>query len=198
MGRDVAHARSLPWRRVPSVARAANSDLPKNQVIQRPASCASGIPSRAGPFSEKAGEVTVPLFREFMKVRCVGAWLAIGWPAQATYAQEATRTMQPSVVDTLTFTAALAMARDASPELRAAREAVAAAVGRERQAAARGNPTLSYSREQTGHTGQSNSQDIAAVEQPIDVSGQRAARVAAARLARAAAAVCRTAAAYLH
>ena len=124
-----------------------------------------------------------------MKVRCVGAWLAIGWPAQATYAQEATRTMQPSVVDTLTFTAALAMARDASPELRAAREAVAAAVGRERQAAARGNPTLSYSREQTGHTGQSNSQDIAAFEQPIEVSGQRAARVAAARLARAAAAV---------
>lgn len=84
----------------------------------------------------------------------------------------------------LTLPAAQAAARRASPELRAARAAVAAAAGRERQAAALPNPTLAYGREQTSRAGQTNAQDIAQLEQPVEVGGQRAARRTAARLRR--------------
>lgn len=73
------------------------------------------------------------------------------------------------------------------PTVRAAQEAVAAAVARERQAAARPNPTLAYGREQTSRAGQSNAQDIAQLEWPVDVAGQRSARVTAARFRREAA-----------
>jgi cobalt-zinc-cadmium efflux system outer membrane protein len=87
----------------------------------------------------------------------------------------------------LTLSTAQAAARQASPELRAAREAVAAAAGRERQAGAFANPTLAYGREQTSRAGQTNSQDVAQLEQPIEVGGQRAARRGAAQLRREAA-----------
>ena len=87
----------------------------------------------------------------------------------------------------LTLTSAQAAARHASPELRAAREAAAAATGRERQAGAFANPTFAYGREQTSRAGQTNSQNVAQLEQPVEVGGQRAARRDAARLRRAAA-----------
>ena len=75
-------------------------------------------------------------------------------------------------------------ARRVSPELAAAREAVAAAVARERQASAFPNPTLSYRREQTSGAGQTNSQNIAAVDQPVEFWGLRGARSVAAGLRR--------------
>jgi cobalt-zinc-cadmium efflux system outer membrane protein len=75
------------------------------------------------------------------------------------------------------------LARQQSPVVAAARAAVEAAAARERQAAVWTNPTLSYSREQAG----GNAQDIAAVEQRIEIGGQRGSRVAAARLRREAA-----------
>jgi cobalt-zinc-cadmium efflux system outer membrane protein len=78
-----------------------------------------------------------------------------------------------------------ALRRD--PALRAAREAVTAAVARERQAAALPNPSFAYGREQTSRAGQSNAQDIAQIEWPLDVGGQRAVRLRAARLRREAA-----------
>lgn len=82
----------------------------------------------------------------------------------------------------LTLAEAQIAARQASPELRAAREAVTAARARERQANAFLNPTLSYGREQTSRRGQSNSQDIAQLEQPVEIGGRRGARRDAARL----------------
>ena len=92
--------------------------------------------------------------------------------------------------------AAREAARRVSPDLRAAREAVAAARARERQAGAFPNPAIAYSREQTSGGGQSNSQNIAMLEQPLEIAGQRAARRDAARL-RAEAATARLAAAEL-
>lgn len=82
----------------------------------------------------------------------------------------------------LTLAEAQLVARQASPDLRAAREAVAAARARERQANALLNPTLSYGREQTSRNGRSNAQDIAQFEQPFEIGGQRGARRDAARL----------------
>ncbi len=82
----------------------------------------------------------------------------------------------------LTLAAAQATARAASPELLAAREAAAASVARERQARGFGNPTLSYGREQTARGAQSNAQNIAQLEQSLEVGGQRGARIAVARL----------------
>ena len=90
--------------------------------------------------------------------------------------------------DTLFLVQAQSMARLGSAELRAAREGVAAALGRERQAGARPDPSLSYGREQTSRNGSTNSQDIAALEQPLEIAGQRGARIAAARYAQRAAA----------
>lgn len=76
----------------------------------------------------------------------------------------------------LTLDSAKSLARLTSAELRAADEAVSAARARERQAQAFVNPTLSYGREQTAKGGLRNSQDIAQVEQPIEIGGQRDAR----------------------
>src|SRR5690606_20124703 len=87
----------------------------------------------------------------------------------------------------LTLGAAQDAARRASPELHAAREGVAAAAARERQAGAFPNPTFAYGREQTSRTGQTNAQDIVQLEQPIEIGRQRAARREAARLRREAA-----------
>ena len=86
----------------------------------------------------------------------------------------------------LTAAAARTAARRASPELAGAREAAAAARARERQAAAYPNPTLAFSREQASGAGQSGSQDIAVLEQPIEF-GLRSARRDAFRLRREAA-----------
>ncbi len=87
----------------------------------------------------------------------------------------------------ITVASAQDAARRSSPELRAMREAVATAAGRERQAGAVANPTLLYGREQTARRGQTNAQDILQVEVPLEIGGQRAARRDAARLRRAAA-----------
>jgi outer membrane protein, heavy metal efflux system len=95
---------------------------------------------------------------------------------------------QPGTHAPLTLPAARAAARQASPDLRAAREAVAAAAARERQAAALPNPTLAYGREQTSRGGQRNAQDVAQLEQPLEIGGQRGVRREAARLRGAAAA----------
>lgn len=81
----------------------------------------------------------------------------------------------------------IAVARTASPELRGAREAVLAAAGLERQAVAFANPVLNYGREQTSRGGQTNSQDILQLEQPLEPFGLRAARREAARSRREAA-----------
>jgi outer membrane protein, heavy metal efflux system len=69
----------------------------------------------------------------------------------------------------------------------AAREAVGAARARERQAGAYPNPTLAYSREQASGRGQTSSQNIAVLEQPIELGGLRTARRDAARFHREAA-----------
>jgi outer membrane protein, heavy metal efflux system len=87
----------------------------------------------------------------------------------------------------LRLTDAQTAARRASPELRAAREAVAAAAARERQAGAFLNPTLTYGREQTSRSGQISAQDIAQLEQSLEIGGQRRARRDAATLRNAAA-----------
>jgi outer membrane protein, heavy metal efflux system len=82
---------------------------------------------------------------------------------------------------------ARALAQQRSPELRAGRHAVAAAAGRERQAAAFPNPTLTYGREKTSRSGETSFQDIVSLDQPLDFTGQRGARRDAAGLARHAA-----------
>jgi CheY-like chemotaxis protein len=74
------------------------------------------------------------------------------------------------------------MAEKVSPEIAAARAAVGAAEGRRRQAEAFPNPVASYSREQTSDKGAKNAQEIIAVEQQLEIGGQRRARRAAARV----------------
>ena len=87
----------------------------------------------------------------------------------------------------LTLAEALALARATSPELAAARQTVAAALGRERQADAFPNPVLGYGREQTSNDLTHNSQDVVSLEQTLDIFGQRSARRNAAELHRSAA-----------
>jgi cobalt-zinc-cadmium efflux system outer membrane protein len=87
----------------------------------------------------------------------------------------------------LTLEDARAAARRVSPDLAAARAAVDAASARARQAGALTNPTLSYAYEQTSAGGQRNSQSIAALEQPLELTGVRGARHDAARLRQEAA-----------
>ncbi len=87
----------------------------------------------------------------------------------------------------LTLAEALRGAVDNSPDILAAREGVAVARGREIQAGARSNPTIGYSREQTGSGSSSNSQDVFEIEQPIEIGGTLGARSDAARFRRQAA-----------
>jgi outer membrane protein, heavy metal efflux system len=87
----------------------------------------------------------------------------------------------------LTLAEARAMAQQANPELAASRHTVAIAAGRQRQAGAFPNPTLSYGREQTSREGESNTQDIVSLEQPLEIGGQRGARRAAATASHTAA-----------
>ena len=70
--------------------------------------------------------------------------------------------------------------------LAAARSTLEAAVGLVRQAGSVPNPLLSWNREQTSRGSSVNAQDIAVLEQPLDV-WSRSARVEAARLRREAA-----------
>ncbi len=76
----------------------------------------------------------------------------------------------------LTLIEARASARRASAELIAAREAVAAARGRERQAGAYQNPTFAFNREQASGGGQSSAQNIAQLDQAIETGGLRSTR----------------------
>ncbi len=87
----------------------------------------------------------------------------------------------------LTLSQARARAREASPELSVAREAVAAARGEERQAGAFLNPSVGWFREETSQGGDTNNQDIVLLEQPLEIAGQRGLRRAAAGSRRAAA-----------
>jgi outer membrane protein, heavy metal efflux system len=87
----------------------------------------------------------------------------------------------------LSLTEARSLALAASPELRAAEEALAAAAGRARQAGAWSNPTLSYSREQTSRAGETNSQNILSLDQRVEIFGQRGARRRVAELEQRAA-----------
>lgn len=87
----------------------------------------------------------------------------------------------------LTLDEARAAARRLSPDLAAGRAAVDAAAARARQAGALTNPTLSYAYEQTSVGGQRNSQSIAVLEQPLELTGVRGARHDSARLRREAA-----------
>jgi len=80
----------------------------------------------------------------------------------------------------LTLAEAVATAVRVSPDIVAAREALAAARGRERQAGARANPSVSYSREQTGSGSTANSQNILEIEQPLEIGGLSAANPPAA------------------
>ena len=97
-----------------------------------------------------------------------------------------TRLPQPAMAQQspsgLTLQQARAAALSTSPDLAAARAAIAAASARARQAGAWGNPVLSYGYEQTAVGGQSTSQSIAALEQPLEFTGVRGARRDAAML----------------
>jgi cobalt-zinc-cadmium efflux system outer membrane protein len=87
----------------------------------------------------------------------------------------------------ITLAEARERARAASPRLEGAREAVAAARGEERQAGAFLNPALFYSHEQTWRSGETDREDVALIEQPLEIAGQRKLRQEAARIRREAA-----------
>ncbi len=84
----------------------------------------------------------------------------------------------------LTLTEAQERARQISPELAMATEAVNAAMGRERQAAHLPNPSLFYDREQTSGGKGTNTEDIVGLEQPLELGGQRGVRRESATLRR--------------
>lgn len=99
--------------------------------------------------------------------------LAHVFPGSSSLAQDAR---------SLSLAEARALAGAASPDIIAAREAIAVARGLEAQAAAHINPTLAYAAERTSGGGQANRQQIAGVEQAVEIGGQRRARRDAARL----------------
>jgi outer membrane protein, heavy metal efflux system len=107
--------------------------------------------------------------------------------AFSTAAGAAGLAAQQTASRTLSLSDAIELARRANPDLRAAREAVNTARGRERQARALPNPTFSYGREQTSARGQTNSQNIVSLDQRIEVGGIRSARSEGAVLRRQAA-----------
>lgn len=102
---------------------------------------------------------------------------SVGIPALAS-SQTASR---------LSLEEARILARAASPDLTAAQAAVEAARGRELQAGAVENPSLTYSTERTSGSEQSNNQQIAGIEQRLEIGGQRGARRSAATSRRRAA-----------
>lgn len=136
------------------------------------------------PSTQRAGQLIEmpmnPIRAPITRAVTVIALSAIIAPVPVARAQEPVRPPGRA----LTLNSAREMARRASPDLTAAREAVAAAAARERQAAAFPNPTLSYEREQTSQDGQTNSQNIVSVDQPVELGGLRGTRTEAARLRR--------------
>ena len=115
-----------------------------------------------------------------MTLCAIGAlWLAAGSLAAQTSGEQSSTQ--------LTLAEARAMAQRSSPELAAARQALAAAQARERQAGAFPNPVLAYGREQTSRAGETNWQNMLTLEQPLEIGGQRGARRQSAQLLRAAA-----------
>ncbi len=102
-------------------------------------------------------------------------------------AQAASTEIQEVAPERLTLDEAKERARAASPALDAAREAVAAARAEERQAGAFPNPALLYTHEETSQSGDTNREDIALVQQRLEIAGQRGLREEAARLRREAA-----------
>lgn len=94
---------------------------------------------------------------------------------------------QASIPRALTLEQAREIARAVAPELLVAREALAVARARERQAGAVSNPALAYSREQTSGGGVTNAQNMGTLEQRIELGGQRSARRTVAQAQRAAA-----------
>lgn len=111
---------------------------------------------------------------------CAAALLLLSLSARELPAQD-----RPAVTERaelLSLRDARTAALRLDPAVRSAKEAVAVAAARERQSAAFPNPSLAYGREQTSRVGQSNAQDIAQIEWPLDVAGQRSARIVAARL----------------
>jgi cobalt-zinc-cadmium efflux system outer membrane protein len=113
----------------------------------------------------------------------MSSWLRWGtcWYLAASSA------VAPLAAQALSLDQARAQALRASPELIAARSAVDAAAARERQAGALSNPVLSFAREQTSTGGLTSWQNVALLEQRLDVLGPRGARRDAARLRREAA-----------
>jgi len=109
----------------------------------------------------------------------VGLLSALAWPTRPAISQQAPRG--------LTLQEARAAARRVSPDLAAAQAALDAASARARQAGALTNPLVSYAYEQTSAGGQRTSQSIAALEQPLELTGVRGARRGAALLRREAA-----------
>lgn len=118
-----------------------------------------------------------------MRAACaLCAVLAVVLSAQASAAET-----QDGAPQRLTLDHAKEKARAASPALDAARAAVAAARGEERQAGAFPNPALVYAHEETSQGGDTNREDIALVQQRLEIAGQRGLREEAARLRREAA-----------
>lgn len=107
----------------------------------------------------------------------MAALCSVGFPAHA----------RSQAANPLSLEEARLLARAASPDLRAARAAVDVSRGREIQAGAVENPNLTYSTERTSGAGQSNSQQIAGLEQRLEIAGQRGARRSAATSRRRAA-----------
>jgi outer membrane protein, heavy metal efflux system len=118
-----------------------------------------------------------------------GSGLIVGLALCLLLAQATTLGAQAQGVDAagLTLGRARDLAHDASADLAAARAALAAAVGHERQAGAWPNPAFTYSREQVSLGGSTAAQDIALLEQRLEIGGQPGRRAAAARLRRQAA-----------
>lgn len=86
--------------------------------------------------------------------------------------------------DFLTLEQARERARITSPRLAAARETIAAARGEERQAGAFPNPVFGYERDQTFRSGEMIEEDVALIEQPVEIGGQRGLRREVARRRR--------------
>ncbi len=117
--------------------------------------------------------------------RCIAAMpILLHFMSTAAIGQSPSR---PDRGAPLTISEAIASAVAISSDVAAAREAVAAARGRERQAGAIANPTVSYNREQTGSGQLGSSQDVLEIEQAVEIGGARRARIQAARLRREAA-----------
>jgi cobalt-zinc-cadmium efflux system outer membrane protein len=129
--------------------------------------------------AERASEsdaTFVALFASRFVAPVLGTALLFTLFVHSAGGQVAARSLSPSRIE-LTLDSAKTLARGVNAELRASTEAVIAARARERQSHALPNPSFSYGREQTSNIALRNSQDIAQLEQPLEVSGQRGARI---------------------